>query len=578
MKKVDPDTILNHPTIDFYHKFFLLKLRDSSITVYTDANSVKMLLNNKIIFQENAPTIVITQLRSYNNKLKILGHLKSPVFSFVEKPVLYAEVNGENQKLEMFESTASSYKTKLKTNKFWGFYFEKDLSDDCIIKFKVKMDNFIYDVKYYFMPFTPIILDKKFLSFTTENGIVQFNENSFIYLKVSDIQRKMVIKEKSDNIRKINPVIYNYRLTKEFNQKRKIWLYYDCKGVTKDNGYYQFVHDAKINDGVDRYYVINNEDSKGLFEDKSHLVEFGSNKHKSLFINADKIITAYIEKNNIYPFSDQEMQLLIDILQYEVVYLQHGILHASTPWKYTPEVLQIDKIVISSYFEESNFIRKYNFKENALLRSGMPRFDYIDDTKKPKNRILFAPSWRNYLIKPQVNNYWEPENEKFKKSDYYILFNQFLNSPKLEKVLAENEVYLDFKIHPIFTAYLKLFDNTNEHVSFAGSVVNDEEYAAFITDFSSFVFDFAYLKRPIMYFVPDYLQFKSGMSQYRELDLPFDKAFGKLVTDPDSAVNEIVRIIKNSFLPDPVFTERMNHFYLPMDNCCESLYNYLKEE
>ena len=271
------------------------------------------------------------------------------------------------------------------------------------------------------------------------------------------------------------------------------------------------------------------------------------------------------------------MQLLTDILQYEIVYLQHGILHASTPWKYTPEVLQIDKIVISSHFEEKNFVEKYNFREEALLKSGMPRFNYIDKNKKFKNRILFAPSWRNYLIKPQVNNFWEPENEKFLKSDYYISFNRFLNSSELENVLSENDLYLDFKIHPIFTEYLQLFDNTNEHVSFVAGTVADEEYAAFITDFSSFVFDFVYLKRPIMYFVPDYLQFKSGMGSYRELDLPFDKAFGNLVTNVDSAVSELSRIIKNNFVPELVFMERMDKFYLSIDDCCEKLYSCLKD-
>lgn len=578
LKKINADTILKHPTIDYYHKFFLLKLRKSPITVYADNNSVQMLLDNKTIHQERAITIVITQLKVYNNKLKIFGHLKSPIFSFIDKPVLYIVVNGERQGIEVFESTASRYKTKLKTNKFWGFYFNLDLDKDLDINFIVEIDGFCYNTKFYFMPFTSVNIKLDFSEFTTDDGIVSVKD-SIIYFRLASLEsRKEVNRKKDEIVCKKAPVLYNYRLAKNESPSAKIWLYYDCKNVQKDNGYYQFMHDIKMQDGIERYFISNNDESIDLSENNNRVVKFGSNKHKKLFVNADKIITAYIENNNIYPFSNWEMELLTDILQYEIVYLQHGILHASTPWKYTPEALQIDKIVISSYFEEKNFTEKYNFEKDSIIKSGMPRFNYINRAEKPKNRILFAPSWRNYLIKPQVNNYWEPEKDKFIKSDYYFFFNQFLNSPKLEKILAENDLYLDFKIHPIFNAYLHLFEHSNEHVSFVEGTVNDEEYAAFITDFSSFVFDFAYLKRPIIFFVPDYLQFKSGMGSYRELDLPFEKSFGKLVTDLDSAIDELTHIINHGFVAETVYKERMDNFFLPMKDCCEDLYNQLMEQ
>lgn len=578
LRSVDIDVILNHPALDYYHKFFLLKLRETPISAYCSNKSVQMICNGRILHNDKIFTIVITQIRVYNNTLKVLGHLKSPLFAFLEKPVLYAYVNGEKTSLELFESTASRYKSKIKTGLFWGFYLYQEMDKDFDINFQVEIDGFCYNTTFYFMPFTPVNVKLGFWDFTTDNGIMSVKDNTLQFRFADREEKTSVNKKKNEIVRKIDPVLYSYRLSKKEVSEEKIWLYYDCKGVEKDNGYYQFMHDIKMNDGVERYFILNSDESIDLFEDKSRVVKFGSNKHKSLFVNADKIITAYIEKNNIYPFSNDKMLMLMDILQYETVYLQHGILHASIPWKYTPEALQIDKIVVSSYFEVENFVGKYNFREADLYKSGMPRYDHIDRNAKPKNRILFAPSWRNYLIMPQVNNYWQPEMDKFLKSDYFTAFNSFLNSPKLEKVLCENDLYLDFKIHPIFTCYLELFDNVNEHVCFAGSSVKDEEYAVFITDFSSFVFDFAYLCRPIMYFVPDYHQFKAGMNQYRELDLPFEKAFGNLVTDAETAVDELVRIIKNTLKPDDVFCERMNNFFLPMEDCCSDIYNRLTEQ
>ena len=100
-----------------------------------------------------------------------------------------------------------------------------------------------------------------------------------------------------------------------------------------------------------------------------------------------------------------------------------------------------------------------------------------------------------------------------------------------------------------------------------------EDYKMFITDFSSFVFDFAYLCRPVLYFVPDYGQFKAGMNHYRELDLPFEEAFGPLVLDPENAVEEIKKAAENGFELEKKYSNRMKNFYYPLEDCAESLYN-----
>ena len=45
-----------------------------------------------------------------------------------------------------------------------------------------------------------------------------------------------------------------------------------------------------------------------------------------------------------------------------------------------------------------------------------------------------------------------------------------------------------------------------------------EQYEMFITDFSSFVFDFIYLGRKVFSFIPDEMQFRCGMNSYREVE------------------------------------------------------------
>ena len=58
-----------------------------------------------------------------------------------------------------------------------------------------------------------------------------------------------------------------------------------------------------------------------------------------------------------------------------------------------------------------------------------------------------------------------------------------------------------------------------------------------------------------------------------ESDLPFEKAFGPLVLDPESAVEEIKKVAENGFEPEKIYAERMSGFYYPLENCAEALYN-----
>ena len=82
-----------------------------------------------------------------------------------------------------------------------------------------------------------------------------------------------------------------------------------------------------------------------------------------------------------------------------------------------------------------------------------------------------------------------------------------------------------------------------------------------------------------MYFVPDYPQFKSGMNHYRDLDLPFEDAFGHMFTDAHKAAECLCDIIDRDFVPEDPFGERMKNFYFDFDgNCAENLYKFVTEQ
>ncbi len=67
------------------------------------------------------------------------------------------------------------------------------------------------------------------------------------------------------------------------------------------------------------------------------------------------------------------------------------------PDRFSAERTLCDKIVVSSPFEVKNLTGKYRFKEDELIKTGMPRFDFLDRNLKAGDRVLFVPCWRSYF-------------------------------------------------------------------------------------------------------------------------------------------------------------------------------------
>ncbi len=353
--------------------------------------------------------------------------------------------------------------------------------------------------------------------------------------------------------------------------KRRVWLYHDCHGVEKNNAYYQFLHDIQINDGVRRYYVVNDELSskQHLFtpQQMKRVIPFNSIRHQLLFFAAEQIITAYIEPMNWNPFEPNTKKYYADLFHARIVYLQHGVLHAHTPTKYSFGCLPIDKEVISTHFEQRNMSENYGFDAEHLIPAGMPRYDFMDCDAEPHRKILFAPSWRRYLAFPKEEGQWYGIPSVFTKSPFYLELNAFLQHKDLIDVLERNDYTLELKLHPILAElYKDYFHFDHPRIQMAPDSVHEEEYSVFITDFSSYRFDFVYLKRAILYFFPDEDMFKAGKCSYRETDLPIEGMFGDMARTADEAVELLTHIIANGGKPEEKYAKQMDGFFLHYDN------------
>ena len=126
--------------------------------------------------------------------------------------------------------------------------------------------------------------------------------------------------------------------------------------------------------------------------------------------------------------------------------------------------------------------------------------------------------------------------------------------------------------------YDEYFKLNGETVRLAPPTVDEYSYSVFMTDFSSFMFDFIYLKRPILYFMPDFELFEAGLNHYRKLDIPFDEGFGEFSDNPEKAVDDVIALLENGCVPEKKYVDRMDGMFLKVDNPEQALYEALIKE
>ncbi|MGN1155075.1 MAG: glycosyltransferase [Agathobacter sp.] len=542
LQRCDNDVILNHPHMDFFEKYGLLRWKNvEALKCVVSEDHFSLYNGDNLVISEQSMEIVLTGFRITDHRVEISGFIKSVFLQFYQDEVIVCAVENEGaltRKLPLHLSAHCYYHSHEQTQRFLAFRYEADLLHLKKVRFEVGFGCHWFPTHYYFMPRMPFSHEHKRYLTNYQGYQIQCTSDNSICFEQTDIPAQ-----------------------------NRVWLYYDCVGVPIDNGGLQFIHDIEKCDGVLRYYIVTDVRQRDAMNNYGHLVDFGSTEHKSLLQRCEKVLTAYIEESNIFPFDQKQLAVQADCFQFETIYLQHGVLHIKMPWKFSPEKIMANKVVVSTY-EEKALLIENGFRETDLIETGQARFECLHQEYLKDKKILMALSWRCYLIGGYHDHKWEPLLQKFMSSNYFREFQEFLSNKNLHKMLEEYEFQLDIKLHPIFTQYQEVFHADSENIHFVDGSICEEEYGLLITDFSSFLYDFIYLDTDIINFIPDIDEFKCGMNGYRELNYPED-FWDEVAYTSDELVQKV-----QEFLEGVSYKFKYGHF-LPIGECREDLYQKL---
>ncbi|MCC8128730.1 MAG: CDP-glycerol glycerophosphotransferase family protein [Clostridiales bacterium] len=381
--------------------------------------------------------------------------------------------------------------------------------------------------------------------------------------------------------REMLPVLEERRRTPH----KKLWLLSDRSTAAGDNGEALFLYLTEHHASeVDAWFTVNDDspDYERLRQ-VGHVVARNSREYLKLHLMADCIISSQGDEYIFNPFHPDRMtDVFRDLLaDRPFVFLQHGIIKDDISDWLNRYNKNIRGFITSAAPEYQSILQyKYYYTEREVWLTGLPRHDRL--YRDEKNYITIMPTWRRNLTKEEKENRGEFHlRDSFTDSLFFRFYNGLLNDKRL---LAAAETYgytVCFKLHPAFMDGLDRFDH-DSRVKFMERELPYREIFAesnlVITDYSSTVMDFAYLRKPVAYCQFDREEFYDGQV-YTEGYFDYERdGFGEVTYDLDALVDVIIDYMKNGCRLKPMYRERMDRFFAFNDhNNCERVYQKLKE-
>ncbi len=405
--------------------------------------------------------------------------------------------------------------------------------------------------------------------------IIDKNVSKAFSLEVKTIVQ--MLKERGDGWRTGVILRIFYILAYPFMKNKSIWLFMDLPNAAGDNGLELFRYVSTLDTKSKNYFVLNKSPEeeiefltspmlhkfKKLFglikEDDQYrqvkkignVLPYRSLKHRLYTLFAEFIITSHPDNQIIYPFWGN-YAYLSGLARSKTVFLQHGVIKDDiSEWANEYNKSLAIFLTSSEREAESLKIHDYGYEDDVIKVLGLPRFDRL--TNNPQKEIVLMPSWRRKFdnLSP----------DEFMKTNFYKVYNDLINDTELLNFILDNGYKLIFKPHRNLQQFISTFNK-------AYTVVFDDDLTNYtqtfnnsnllITDYSSVFFDFAYLKKPIIYYhFDDSYHFDQDKSYFKyETD-----GFGPVAESHEEIKKFIMNYIENDCRMEEEYQNRVDSFF-----------------
>lgn len=535
----------------------------------------------------------------FNDRILIEGHVRYPEgLSNVE--VLFRVVNVINELDNPIEYRAELFEREEKCSYCmnevitWGkgFKFNLDrntLPNEVALQLILRCHN--HDIvckNISFGKFFPLTkkLKKSYLSY---NGVL-LTYHSECILKITKIEdtnvskvceKKLQEEMKSKKNKKVDRGLIArkiYHMLKPF-KKKEIWLISDRLTRADDNGevLFTYINTERKEAKIDTYFVLdkNSEDYERL-QKVGKVVSYHSTKYKILALLCDKIISSQGDDFIFNRFFD--LSYLYSDLQYQqkLVFLQHGVTKDNQSRWLAKGNKNFSIFVTATKMEYQSILDyDYYYNEQQVKCTGFPRYDCLYDNSQNQNIITFMPTWRLYWTgKYDIHTDSRTLKDGFEESTYCQMYQQVFSNDRLIQASKKYQYEIRLMLHPAMPRECVEYFKCDNNIQILDRNTRYRDLYAdsklVVTDYSSAVFDFAYLRKPVVYFQQDVNEFFSGKHLYDKGYFDYERdGFGEVEYTSEALVDRIIEYMQNGCKLKDKYKERIEKTFPfhDKDNC-----------
>lgn len=549
-----------------------------------------------IILMRASELRVIIEILEYNNASLIM---EASVDDFMDMSNCDLKCYFNNKQVEIVPTYRYSH-TKyfgVSTNKRYTFKVEiredmlSENSND-VLNFFISYNGFLVSIPYVTRRYTSKVstgIPFSYWKFGNKNRALYFdNKNTdLVFTRISGFKRflrevKMLISMTYGSQRSYRMFLTRicYWLTRPYFKNKKIWLTYDKLYKGGDCGEYFYKYMLTQNDNIKPAYVINKDcdDAKRLRADGLKPLYYGSMKNKLYYLNADVIFATHGGVHSFNGITNSQAKYVSDLIHSDVTCIQHGLSVQQLAQELNRVFNNTKRYYCASKYEIKNLEHPiYGYEDKSILKlTGIPRYDGL--VSNDKKQILITPTWRAYISMPPVMGQARPYYPEFKNTNYYKLYCNLLKDEKLIKTARKCGYKLIYLLHPIISSQIVDYPKIDGIEIIPATSVNYEkiltESSLMLTDYSGVQFDFAYMRKPVVYYHPPKLP-----PHYKEGGFFYDSmGFGEICTEHEEIVDCLCEYMENNCELKPFYRKRADDFFAYSDlNSCKRIYDDMIE-
>lgn len=595
LSRIDDKIILEQKSIYTEQKAYALTLKysgapDSQIL----ADDVQFFFQNTFVGKMSSMITRIDFITIQENDLFVEGHMFSFGFQNKEETKIYLDINGERVLCSPNGHYINEYSLNEEIYTGIGFSVHAVLPEHQDVELSVLCEYKGVPIKktnLRFGRFAPITTALKNAYCCMGKRVLRYNDGK---MYVQALKKREIMINELRLIKEIctthkvgsKKALINRCLYQIFpkNMFKNVWLLSDRVNKADDNGEAVFKYAAGLKGSKIKPVFAISKESPDFARLKAYgtVIPFGGWLYKLLFIFGAKIVSSQGDHFIHYPFGDYSYFYADIVSKRKFVFLQHGITKDDVSKWLNKYNQNINMFVTATKPEYDSILNgAYFYSSDVVKLTGFPRHDFLyHDEKKV---ITFMPTWRAYLVTGvEATTGLRKIRPGFENSAYFKMYTELLTDKTFIEKVKSLGYGIQFLLHPnmLDSRSQMVFD---DYVTFLSP---EEAYRKIfaesdlmITDYSSVASDFAYLRKPVLYYQADSEEFFSGAHTYSKGYFEYERdGFGEVEYDVNSMAERIIEYLENGCVLKEKYVKRINDTFPFDDNKnCQRVYEAIQQ-